>query len=145
MARSKKPPVSGPAALTPNAVVVKDHGQDILVPLDKTENAIQNMFLAARGRHLILATLKHWKEQDQYPSPKELNDIASAIKNIASVSAEIYDNSSSSKSNNDKGPASPVDELVVSFDELSKRPAEDAPNAGAGEPASGVEGETTAG
>lgn len=127
MASKKKSPVTSIARFTPNSIKIDNDGQEVIVPLDKHENAFLNMVLAAQGRAMIQQALKAWKDLGQTPSPKELRDIAGAMKDIASFSAEIYANTPEQPK--------PAEQQVaaedINFDELSK-PVE--PNTGDGKP-----------
>lgn len=79
------------ARLTPNSETIVIDGQVVRVATDKAENAILNMILAAQGRAQVQRALKHWSDMDQIPSPKELRDIAGAIRDIAQTTKEIYE------------------------------------------------------
>ena len=74
---------------TPNSVVVKQDGQEIVVPTTRQETAFMNMFMAAALRTKIFEELKRWKDLDEHPSPKELADLAKAAKDIASLTSDV--------------------------------------------------------
>jgi hypothetical protein len=110
--------------LTPNSIVMTIDGQEVRVAMDKEENAILNMILASQGRSLIQRALKHWQEQDQIPLPKELRDIAGAMRDIAAFSAEVYATAAPPNTNQEK----PVEVTEINFDDLNKKPEEPIPN-----------------
>lgn len=78
--------------LTPNAQVVVVDGNELRVPSDRAENAVMNTVLAAQVRSLIQEMLKRYKDGEIPMTPKELNDLAAAAKNVASFSNEVYVN-----------------------------------------------------
>lgn len=89
MAEKKKKPVQI-VAYTPEAITLSIGGEEVLVATTIQENAFLNMVLASQGRSLIQRALSHWKDEAVIPSPKELRDIAGAMKDIAAFSAEVY-------------------------------------------------------
>jgi hypothetical protein len=104
--------------LAPNAISVVVNGEEVMVPADKLENAVMNMILASQARHLVQKALKKWDEADETPSPKELRDIAAAMRDIAQFSAEVYEkNEPISESEKKVEPAKADD---VTFEELGK-------------------------
>lgn len=91
MAEDKKPKRSSALAkLTPNATVVEINGEEIRVPADKGENANMNMLLISQGRAFIQKSIKRWNEDGETPSPKELKDLITAIKECTEASSAVY-------------------------------------------------------
>ena len=88
MAKGK---TSTEAALLPNATRVIIDGQTLVVPFDKNENANANKILAAQMRQAIQLAIKSYKDGEQTLTPKELNDLAMAVKNIAGMSKDVYE------------------------------------------------------
>jgi hypothetical protein len=102
--------------LTPNSFVVSIAGEQVKVASDKFENAIMNMFLASRLRHVLEEHLDQYKRDEKFMSPKELRDLAGAARDIAAFSAEVY------AANEPLAPAQekPVEQSTdVNFDILS--------------------------
>lgn len=147
----KKKKSSQIIAFTPDAITLSIGGENVLVPITKGENAFLNMVLAAQGRTLIQRTLAHWKEQDAVPSPKELRDIAGAMRDVAAFSAEVYATAEPVSAKDPEKKAEQAEE--IDFEELTKpiepngtgkeflrndesTSAPKAPEAGTGEPAS---------
>jgi len=115
---------------TPNSITLKIGTEDVIVALDKQENAFLNMVLASQGRSLIQRALAHWKDQEQIPSPKEMRDIAGAMKDIASFSAEVYATAEPVASKDPEKQAEKAAE-EINFDDLTKpiEPHGEAPEA----------------
>lgn len=109
--------------LTPNSIDIKIDGQDVRVAGNKEENAALNMIMAAQGRALIQRALKKWQDMDEVPSPKELRDVAGAMRDIAQFSAEIYSGSDDPLG---KGGKKEDEKQVaeVDFSKLVKKPIE---------------------
>ncbi len=78
------------ASLTPNAQIVLIDGSELRVPADRAENSVMNMILASQMRNLIQEQIKKYKDADATMSPKELNDLASAARNTAAFSSDVY-------------------------------------------------------
>jgi hypothetical protein len=76
--------------LVPNAIVVPVDGRDVIVPTDRAENARMNMMVASVMRSLLMENIKNYKEKEVTLTPKELADLAKALKDINSASLEIY-------------------------------------------------------
>jgi hypothetical protein len=76
--------------LVPNAIVVPVDGRDVIVPTDRGENARMNMMVASVMRSLLMENIKNYKEKEVTLTPKELADLAKALKDINSASLEIY-------------------------------------------------------
>lgn len=88
MAKGK---TSTESALLPNATRVIIDGNTLIVPFDKNENANANKILAAQMRQAIQLAIKSYKDGEQTLTPKELNDLAMAVKNITSMSKDVYE------------------------------------------------------
>ncbi len=79
------------ADLIGNSIAIKlDDGTTIIVPADKAGNRVANMVVAAEVRHLIQNSVKKYRDQDLLPTPKDLNDLASAAEKLAKFSGDIY-------------------------------------------------------
>lgn len=111
--------------LVPNAIVVPLDGRDVIVPTDKAENARMNMLAASVMRSLLMENIRQYKEREVTLTPKELSDLARAMKDINSASLEIYGVSEQK--------ASPLEGLktgqstprpAISFDKIKKAPIE---------------------
>jgi hypothetical protein len=76
--------------LVPNAIVVPVDGRDVIVPTDRGENARMNMMVASVMRSLLMENIKNYKDKEVTLTPKELADLAKALKDINSASLEIY-------------------------------------------------------
>jgi hypothetical protein len=76
--------------MTPNSIDVPVDGSIVRVACDKKENAILNMIMASQIRHLLQEQIKKYKDADQTLTPKELNDLTAAARNIATFSGEVY-------------------------------------------------------
>ena len=76
--------------MVPGAIVVKIDNDEIRVATNSEENSILNAILASQGRSLIQQQIKMWKEKEATMSPKELRDLAGAMRDIAEFSAEVY-------------------------------------------------------
>lgn len=113
------------AMLTPNSFTISVDGESVKVASDKTENAIMNMFLASRMRHVLEQHLDEYKKGEKLMSPRELRDLAGAARDIAAFSAEVY------AANEPIAPAQekPVEQSTdVNFDILSEiKPEETKP------------------
>lgn len=81
------------ALLTPNAIKTNVDGREVVVASNKDENDALNMIMISMGRTLIQEALKRWKEDEQTPSPKELKDIITSMKELAESSKAIYEGS----------------------------------------------------
>lgn len=80
-----------------NAVVVRaEAGGKYLVPLTGQDNKNAMMLLAEMGRSLVKETIEKYKQLPEPMTPKELNDLALAIKNIGEVSNRAYEAHSAS-------------------------------------------------
>lgn len=78
--------------LMPSSIVVKtDDGGELRVAMNKDENNIMSMILAAQLRAMIQRTIKTYEEKEAIPSPRELRDLAAAVKEINESSGAIYD------------------------------------------------------
>lgn len=120
MAKEKKVK-RGVETLTPNSYIIVVDGNELRVPADKFENAMKNMVLAEQGRNLIQRSIRMWNDQDKYPTPKELADIASAMKNIASFSKEVYADPAIDERPIEK-PAEKISDSDIDFTELREMP-----------------------
>ena len=78
-------------SLVPNATILKVDGMEIVIPSNKEENAILAIMLTSQGRAFIRNALKKYQEGDQVPTPKELRDIAGAIRDINESCTAIFD------------------------------------------------------
>lgn len=116
--------------LLPHSIEMKIDGRDVRVATDKYENAVLNMIMAAQGRTLIQEALKKWKDMDETPSPKELRDIAGAMRDLAAFSAEIY-NTTEPIADKETSPTKPADTAEdLDFSKITSKPIEvDANNA----------------
>lgn len=75
----------------PNAVLVPINGEDILVPTNREEAAIQNIILASQFRQTLQNALRHYKEKEMIPTPKELRDMAAAIRDCNETCSAVFD------------------------------------------------------
>lgn len=90
MAAEKKPKKSAIERLTPNAITVRVNGEDVRVATSREEDQVMNMFLAARIRNVLNKTMDDYKNDDVKLTPREIKDLASAARDIATFSAEVY-------------------------------------------------------
>lgn len=94
------------------------------------------MVLASQGRSLIQRALSHWKDEAVIPSPKELRDIAGAMKDIAAFSAEVY---AAAEPVATKDPEKQAEKAAeeINFEDLTKpiEPHGEAPKANSSGPA----------
>lgn len=107
------------ARLTPNSTTIVIDGQVVRVATDKAENAILNMVLAAQGRAQVQRALKHWNDMEQIPSPKELRDIAGAIRDIAQTTKEIYEQADAIPAPSTPGKSQ--DPITLDFSKLASK------------------------
>ena len=63
---------------------------DVIVPVDKTGNRIANMVLAAQMRSLIQNSIRTYREKEMLASPKDLKDLAEAMKSLEGMSRNVY-------------------------------------------------------
>jgi hypothetical protein len=77
--------------LLPKATIVELDGQSITVPFDKHENVTANKIVVAQLRSSLQYALKSYRDGETVMSPKELNDLAMAVKNMTATSKEIYE------------------------------------------------------
>src|SRR5688572_13058816 len=122
MAEKKKSKSNALALLTPNSFVVTLNGETITVAGDKNENAILNMFLAARLRNTLEKHMDTYKADEKILSPKELRDLAGAARDIAAFSAEVYATQDPISPNTEKKADATTDDDPIIFEELSKPP-----------------------
>lgn len=78
--------------LTPESMVVKVDGKEVRLAMSREENAILNMLLAAQLRALIQNTIKKYEDEGVVPSPKDLRDLAGAVRDANESSNAIFDN-----------------------------------------------------
>lgn len=108
--------------LTPNSKILVVDGEELRLAADKAENTILNMLLAAQGRALITRTLKRYKDLEETPSPKELRDIAAALRDIAAFSSEVYEAAEPISAGMEKEKeAEKADVTDISFEDLTKK------------------------
>lgn len=137
MAEKKK--CTALARLTPNTVSVVMDGKEVRVPLNKDENAILNMIMASQGRSLIQRAMKKWEDDEQTPTPKELRDIAGAMRDIAGFSAEVYASTPAVEPPSEKLVDKP--DGALDFSKMSKPievKADETPQVVSGQPIPGV-------
>ncbi len=77
-------------ALTPNALAVTINGKELRVASNKAENNMMNMIVMAQMRHMIQNHLKRYEDEERLLTPKEVKDMADAIKAMAGASQDIY-------------------------------------------------------
>lgn len=77
--------------LMPNSIVVKMDGREVRVAMDKAENHILNMLLVAQLRSIIQNSIKSYEEKEVIPSPRELRDLAGAVRDANEASNAIYE------------------------------------------------------
>lgn len=129
MAQDKQKLTGALALLTPNAIKTKIDDREIVVASNKEENAALNMIMISMGRGLIQEALKQWKEDGQIPSPKELRDIITSMKELAESSKAIYEGAEpiqSGKPIKDAEKTSDGGLGDISFDKITKIPDIDA-------------------
>jgi hypothetical protein len=102
-------------SLTPNAVTIKVGEMEITVPTDKAENAMMGIILAARGRAFIHKAIDKWVEAETIPNPKELRDLAGAIRDINESCGAIFE-----KIELPTVPTKPADKVDTSMPDFSK-------------------------
>lgn len=100
--------------LVPNAIVVPVDGREVIVPTDRAENARMNMMVASVMRSLLMENIKNYKDKEVTLTPRELADLAKALKDINSASLEIY-SAAENKSN-------PLDGVKVADPSQSTKP-----------------------
>ena len=103
--------------MLPKSTVVEVNGQTLRVPFDKHENATANKILAAQMRNAVSVTLKRVHDEEAPLSPKELNDLSMAIKNIGTFSKEVYEAS------DPIGNPKPTDPVEVDAEDVDFTPA----------------------
>lgn len=108
--------------LVPNAIVVPLDGRDVIVPTDKAENARMNMLAASVMRSLLLENIKQYKEREVTLTPKELSDLARAMKDINAASLEIYGAAENKSNPLDGLKTAPAAARTISFDKIKKNP-----------------------
>lgn len=127
MAADKKKSKTELARLMPNSELVTIDGKEIRVAMDKTENTVHNMVLAAQMRSLLQEQIKKYQEDDIKFTPKEIKELTEAAKNIAQFSGEIYQGSDPLKDGSGEG-LKKVDrsseEVVVSYDSITEQKKE---------------------
>ncbi len=76
--------------LTPNAIEVTINKKELRVASNKEENNIMNMIVMAQMRHMIQNHIKRYEDEERLLTPKEVKDMADAVKAMAGASQEIY-------------------------------------------------------
>lgn len=79
------------AKLLPSTLIVPINGEDVRVPTDRYEAAVQNVLLVAQFRQVLQNALKTYKDKEMIPTPKELNDMASAIEKCNNSMSGIFE------------------------------------------------------
>lgn len=77
--------------LTPNSVIVRMGNNDVRVAIDKAENNILNMLVVAQLRGIIQSAIASYEEKEVIPSPRELRDLAGAVRDANEASNAIYE------------------------------------------------------
>jgi hypothetical protein len=77
--------------LLPNSLVVRMDGKDVRVAMDKAENNILNMLLVAQLRNIIQNSIKSYEDKEVIPTPRELRDLAGAVRDANEASNAIYE------------------------------------------------------
>lgn len=90
MSENKKKPKSMISRLAPDAIITEVNGREVIVPSTIGENTVLNAIMIARGRTFLHATLKHYEDLDDAPSPRELKDLIGAMHNLVEASNIIY-------------------------------------------------------
>ncbi len=75
----------------PNSHIVVKNGEDIRVPSNKEEAAVQNILLVSQFRVTLQNALKHYKDKEMIPTPRELNDMASAIQKCNEACSAVFE------------------------------------------------------
>lgn len=76
--------------LTPNAIEITIDKKALRVASSKEENNIMNMIVMAQMRHMIQNHIKRYEDEERLLTPKEVKDMADAVKAMAAASQEIY-------------------------------------------------------
>ena len=107
--------------LTPNSVVVRMGNNDVRVAIDKAENNILNMLVVAQLRAIIQSAIASYEEKEVIPSPRELRDLAGAVRDANEASNAIYEKI---ELPNARQPEKQVEQVVDSsdFDKLGAVP-----------------------
>jgi hypothetical protein len=105
--------------LLPKATVVQVDGQSLTVPFDKNENATANKILTAQLRQALQFAIKSYRDGETVMSPKELNDLAMAVKNLTTMSKDVYEAAEPISTPKPSADAD-VEAEDVSFDSIQK-------------------------
>lgn len=110
--------------LMPNSIVVKMDGREVRVAMDKAENHILNMLLVAQLRSIIQNSIKSYEEKEVIPSPRELRDLAGAVRDANEASNAIYEKI---ELPNSKRPEKQVEQVIdaADFSKLGDAPKVD--------------------
>jgi hypothetical protein len=79
------------AKLTPNTILVPIDGKDIRVPMNKFEAALMNNILVSQMREMIQEQIIKYKDGEQVLTPRELRELAGAIKETNEASDAIFE------------------------------------------------------
>ncbi len=90
MAKKKDKDAMAITRLTPNALVVLVDGEELRVPTTKAENTVMNQIVASQARNLVQRQLKNYKDDEAKMTPKELADIVRSIRDLTSMTTEVY-------------------------------------------------------
>src|SRR5258708_7500375 len=101
--------------------VTNKDGSVVAVPLTAEDNSNANKILASQVRNLIQKTIEKYNEATL--TPKELKDLASAAKELADFSGEVYKSGELGTIPGEK-PVDKTSEPDVSFDKLLEKPVE---------------------
>lgn len=88
----KVKPKSTEEKLMPNSVVIQVNGDDIRVPSNAEEAAAQNIILVSQFRHVLQNAMKRYKDMEMIPTPKELRDMAGAIRDCNEACSAVFEN-----------------------------------------------------
>jgi len=105
--------------MLPKATIVEMDGGSVTVPFDKNENATANKIVVAQLRQALQFAIKSYRDGETVMSPKELNDLAMAVKNMTSSSKEIYDTAEPIQTSKIVVDAD-IDVEDISFDSIKK-------------------------
>lgn len=81
---------SAMARLVTSIEIKHDDGTVTNVPVSKEDNSVANKVLITQVRTMISGAIKEYKDKGITLSPKDLRELASAVREVADSSTEIY-------------------------------------------------------
>lgn len=114
------------ADLIGNSITFKNSdGSVLVIPADLSSNRVANMIVTAGLRQIIENAIKTYREKEMIPTPKDLKDLADAIKSLAQSSSEVYKMEEGAPINDKPKEAKPASTASpeVSFDDALEPPA----------------------